>query len=185
MNRTNPIIDNELYHVYNRGNDGLRIFRSDRDYVVFLEKLFAYSSKYHIRLVVYTLMPNHYHLVLVQSTGGDLPGMMDAFGTSIARRFNIKYGHTGHVFDSRYRYEPIPTSQALAEVCRYIHLNPVRALLVEAPEDWAYSDFRHFLGQGSLQQIEGVLHRAPLLEIFGGKPEKYVEFVRQGVLELH
>ena len=95
--------------------------------------------------------------MLTQLCGGDLSAMMDAFGTSIARRFNIRYGHTGHVFDSRYRYEPIPTPQALAEVCRYIHLNPVRALLVGAPEDWAYSDFRHFLNQGCLQQGEGVL----------------------------
>ena len=185
MNRTVPIIENEFYHVYNRGNDGLTVFRCPWDYQVFLSKLFAYAGKYLIRLVVYTLMPNHYHLVLTEPTGGNLPRMMDALGTSTAKRFNLKYGHKGHVFESRYRYEHIPSNESIAEVCRYVHLNPVRARLVALPEEWDHSDFRDFLSEGRLQESKGVLHRAPLLNLFGSDPKGYVKFVREGVLYLH
>jgi hypothetical protein len=73
MNRTVPVVNNAFYHV-------------------FLAKLFAYASEYFIRLVVYTLMPNHHHLVLTQPCGGDLPGTMDAFETSITKRFNNPVG---------------------------------------------------------------------------------------------
>ncbi len=68
--------------------------------------------------------------------------MMDAVGTSYARRYNFKYKHAGHVFQGRYRYARIPSEVTLLEVARYIHLNPVRAGLVSRAEDWEFSDFR-------------------------------------------
>ena len=170
MDRLIPLVDNEVYHVFNRGNNKQRIFREAADYSAFLRKLQQAASKHRVSTVAYTLMPNHYHFLAAQNSGGSLSKMMEALGTSYAKRFNLRYGHVGHVFQGPYKYTHVVTDEALSAVARYIHLNPVRAGLVKAPEDWAWSDFRTMTeGQGVPKNLLPTL------------PRDYVEFVRQGV----
>jgi len=140
MNRNEPIEDNVLYHVYNRGNDRLPIFGDNLDHRSFLKKTKSLSERYSVDVPIYTLMPNHYHLITRQNRGGNLSDMMGALATSAAKRYNLKYGHVGHLFQGPFRYKPID-EDALWDVACYIHLNPVRAGLVQRPEDWEFSNF--------------------------------------------
>ena len=176
MDRIEPIISNEPYHVYNRGNNRQTIFPLSSDYEVFLRKLTATAAKNSVTFVAYVLMPNHYHLLLIQQSGGSIPDMMEALGTSTAKRFNAKYGHVGHLFQGPYRYALVTTTVGIAEVARYIHLNPVRAGLAKLPEEWEWSDFRRYAGvEGFLDQRENKVQGNLLLG------NNYAEFVRQGV----
>ena len=145
MNRDEPIEDNVFYHVYNRGNDRRPIFGDESDYISFLQKMKALAIRYSVAAPVYTLMPNHYHLIARQAPGGNLSGMMGALATSAANRYNLKYGHVGHLFQGPFRYKPVD-EDALWDVACYIHLNPVRAGLVEKPEDWKFSNFAEIKG---------------------------------------
>ena len=144
MDRLIPIVTNEWYHVYNRGNDRNTLFRVTADYRAFAMKMEQACAKHKVERIAYAPMPNHFHVILKQLTEGDLPRTMGALGTSYAKRYNLRYDRTGHVFQGRYRYTHIASGEALLNVARYIHLNPVRAYLVSKPEDWEFSDFKQW-----------------------------------------
>src|SRR5438094_487571 len=141
MNREEPILDETYYHIYNRGNRKQNIFGDDSDYNNFLNKLKTGCTTCAVNMFAHCLMPNHFHLLLAQAPGGSIPLFMDAVSTSAAKRYNLKYGEVGHLFQGHYRYNRIDSFESLMNVVRYIHLNPVAAGLVLRPEDWPYSDF--------------------------------------------
>lgn len=184
MDRLEPIVTNEFYHLYNRGNNKQRVFYEDSDYRAFLAKLHAAAACHGVTIAAYVLMPNHYHLLARQTRDNGISKLMEALGTSSAKRFNLKYNHVGHLWQGPYRYAFITTQEGIAEVARYIHLNPVRAGLAKSPEQWPWSDYRTHAaagpGEGFLDQVirhvQGNLHP--------GQPRSYVEFVRQGVEDI-
>ena len=140
MNRSERIEDNRFYHVYNRGNDRERIFGDESDYEAFLKKMDLLAVRYSVAVPIYCLMPNHYHMIAMQNPGGSLSNLMGALATSAAKRYNLKYGHIGHLFQGPFKYKPV-SEEALWDVAAYIHLNPVKARLVSEPEDWKFSNF--------------------------------------------
>ncbi|MEX0736304.1 MAG: transposase [Bacteroidota bacterium] len=140
MNRTESIEDNRFYHVYNRGNDRERIFGDESDYEAFLKKMNLLVVRYSVAVPIYCLMPNHYHMIAMQNPRGSLSNMMGALATSAAKRYNLKYGHIGHLFQGPFRYKLVP-EDALWDVAGYIHLNPVKAGLVKEPATWKFSNF--------------------------------------------
>ena len=146
MNREEHIQDNLFYHVYNRGNDRDRIFGDDSDCHAFIEKMKSLAAEQLIYLPVYTLMRNHYHMIVLQTPKGNLSKMMGALATSAAKRYNLKYQHIGHLFQGPFRYKFV-AEETLWHVACYIHLNPVRAGLVDKPEEWEFSNFGA-LGEG-------------------------------------
>jgi REP element-mobilizing transposase RayT len=176
MNREEPIEDHRYYHVYNRGNDRKPIFRAEPDYRAFLEKMRSLAVKHSVAVPVYTLMPNHYHVIALQEPGGDLSKMMGALATSTAKRYNLKYGHSGHLFQGPFHYNAVSEDSVWGVAC-YIHLNPVRAGLAKEPAEWEFSNFAEyvegFLHQGE-NQDEGNPHQ--------GKPNLwngYAAYVRE------
>ena len=171
MDREEAIFDNEPYHLYNRGNNKQKIFRGASDYDTFVRRLDSYALRYRIDLVAYSLMPNHYHIAALQRPGGSIPAMMDALGTSVTKRFNLKYAHLGHLFQGPYQYVLIAPGARIADVAAYIHLNPVRARLVRNPEDWQWSSFRFLVedvlppslipGEGNLHSTQRTVPKPP------------------------
>ena len=144
MNREERVEDNQFYHVYNRGNDRERIFGDESDYHAFLQKMKSLASRHSVAVPIYVLMPNHYHLIAMQNTGGNLSQMMRALATSTAKRYNLKYGHIGHLFQGPFRRRLV-TEDALWDVACYIHLNPVRAGLAKEPAEWRFSNFADYV----------------------------------------
>ena len=140
MNREERIEDSRFYHVYNRGNNRERIFGDESDYEAFLKKIDQRMARYSVAVPIYCLMPNHFHMIAMQNPGGNLSDFMGALATSAAKRYNLKYGHIGHVFQGPFRYKPFP-DDALWDVAGYIHLNPVRARLAQEPDEWRFSNF--------------------------------------------
>lgn len=185
MNRKQPIIGGEYYHVYNRGNDQREIFRTPGDYAFFLSRLRTYLPRYKVRTVAYALLPNHYHTILSQELGGDLPSMMGTLATSHVHRFNLRYSCTGHLFEGPYKYKRIASREYLMHLARYIHLNPVFAGLSRVPEDWPWSNYCQCVDcEAAAGKITGEMGIAlppcdtyPLLSEFGGDPRRYREFV--------
>jgi REP element-mobilizing transposase RayT len=127
-------------HVTARGNDKQAIFLDDVDYMTFLRMLAQVVAEFGWRCHAYCLMPNHYHLLL-ETPEPNLGRGMHVLNGRYARRFNERHGHVGHVFQGPYHREPVERDEHLAETCRYIALNPVRAGLCERPEDWPWSSY--------------------------------------------
>jgi REP element-mobilizing transposase RayT len=67
MDRFEPIVTNEFYHVYNRGNNKQRVFHDEADYKAFIKKLEDAVLRRGVTVVAYVLMPNHYHILVRQT----------------------------------------------------------------------------------------------------------------------
>lgn len=134
-----------VYHITNRGNDKKAVFKDDRDRETFLKILAFVNKRYHWLCHAYCLMDNHYHLMIETPDGNLSLGMRQLNGVYTQAR-NKRYNKTGHLFQGRYKAILIQKDSYLLEVCRYVVLNPVRARMVEKPEDWKWSSYRSTAG---------------------------------------
>lgn len=134
-----------VYHITNRGNDKKAVFKDDQDRETFLKILAHVNKRYHWLCHAYCLMDNHYHLMIETPDGNLALGMRQLNGVYTQAR-NKRYNKTGHLFQGRYKAILIQKDSHLLEVCRYVVLNPVRARMVEKPEDWRWSSYRATAG---------------------------------------
>ena len=135
------------HHVIQRGNNRQAIFLSDADRERMLALLLEHSAKCQVAIHAYVLMDNHFHLLATPETAEGLPAMMQAVGRSYVRYFNDRVGRTGTLWEGRYRSTVIETERFLLACMTYIDLNPVRAGMVHAPLDFAWSSHAHYVGQ--------------------------------------
>lgn len=127
----------------------------------------------------YCLMPNHAHL-LVETSGPPLAKFMQGVQQSYTQYFNRTHGKVGHLFQGRYKAIVCEKDRYFLALIRYIHLNPVRAKLVQRPEQYAYSGHGAYL----TGQATAALDPTQGLSIFGGR-RAYQNFVHEGIGEGH
>jgi len=130
-----------LYHVISRGNYRAGIFESDGACKSFLKCLEQCFRAQGWELRAWVLMPNHYHLCL-QTPSPNLVEGMSWLQSTFANRFNRFRKENGHVFQGRYK-AILLDADAVGPVCHYIHLNPVRAGMVDCGRlhRYPYSSF--------------------------------------------
>ena len=112
------------YHVTARGNERKAVFRDDEDRRRFLERLEEFAERFEVVVHGYVLMDNHYHL-LVETPRANLSAAMQWLGGSYTSAFNRRHRRAGHLFQGRFRAVLLDEA-SVAEVSRYVHLNPVR-----------------------------------------------------------
>jgi putative transposase len=139
-------LDENYYHVFNRGSRSEKIFFSEANYEYFQRLMTRNSIVHLVRVEAYCLMPNHYHIVIKQSVGGSISKFIQSLMTSYVQAINKMYNLSGTLFQGKAKAKQIDTESSLLQVVRYIHLNPVKAGLVQRPEDWRFSDYREWLG---------------------------------------
>jgi putative transposase len=136
-----------LYHITSRGNERKKIFLGDGDRKKFLGILEDYHDRYGILIHSYVLMDNHYHLIL-ETPKGNLLKVMHGLNGGYTGYFNRKYGRSGHLFQGRYKGIIIEKDSYLIPLSRYVHLNPMRAKIVERPEQYRWSSYPGYIGKG-------------------------------------
>jgi putative transposase len=129
-----------VYHVTSRGNEKKPVFKDDTDRDNFLNALKHVNKRYNWICHAYCLMTNHYHL-LIETPDGNLSIGMRQLNGVYTQLFNKWHNRTGHLFQGRYKAILIQKDSHLLEVCRYVVLNPVRAKMIERPEDWKWSSY--------------------------------------------
>lgn len=156
------------YHVINRGNYRQRIFQKKGAADAFERTLGEAAERFAWRVHAYVVMGNHFHLAveLVEPNLSD--GMKWLQGTWI-RRFNEYRNWTGRPFQGRYKAILTEPGHAFAQVCHYIHLNPVRARMVETGNaaQYQWSSLRQF----PLRTRPAWLEPATVLREAGGLPD--------------
>ncbi len=135
-----------FYHVISRGNAGEPIYSARRDRKKFLNYLGTSVSRFGIRIHTYCLMANHYHL-LVETPEPNLSRAIQWLNVSYATYFNKKRGRQGHLFQGRFKSILVDADAYLKQVSRYVHLNPVRAKLVDTVVDHEWSSYPAFIGK--------------------------------------
>ncbi len=135
-----------FYHITARGNEKKPVFKSRLDREKFLNYLESATERYNAVIHVYCLMDNHYHLLL-ETPSGNLPHIMLHINGAYTNYFNVKRERSGHLFQGRYRAILVEKDEYAKELSRYIHLNPVRAGMVEMPEEYEWSSYQEYIGK--------------------------------------
>jgi putative transposase len=172
-NRRVALVAGEYYHIYNRGNNYATIFREAENYHYFLRLMMKYLSPEQVQIVAYCLMPDHHHLLVCPQTD-TLSKMMQPFLLAYTNAFNRRFRRIGSLFQGRFKGRHIGNFKYLLHLSRYIHLNPVKAGLVEKAEDWEFSSYRDYLGLR-----RGTPIKANIVMDQFGTAEEYRSFVEE------
>lgn len=133
-----------IYHIMMRGNEKKNLFLDDEDKQRFIETLFAKKNETGFFLYAYCLMDNHVHLLLKEDQE-NLAIIMKRINASYAYYFNQKNQRVGHLFQDRFKSEPIEDERYLLAVTRYIHNNPIKAGIIDKPEQYKWSSYNSYL----------------------------------------
>jgi REP element-mobilizing transposase RayT len=139
-----------VHHVYARGIEKRPIYLDDVDRKSFLDRIGKNLPKWGMRCLAWSLMPNHFHLLL-QSDKGYLPSFMHCLLTGYSMRFNERHQRVGHLFQNRYKSPVVCKDGYFRDVVRYIHLNPVRSEIVRSIpelEEYPWTGHRHIIRGG-------------------------------------
>ena len=134
-----------VYHITSRGNDRRDIFLDDADRRHFLELLGEVVRRFGWIVTAYTLMTTHFHLVIETPTPTLSRGMQWLNG-SYAAWFNRRHKRWGHLLGDRFHAFLVEKESYYLELLRYVVLNPVRAKMVERPEQYTWSSYRATAG---------------------------------------
>lgn len=134
-----------FYHVTSRGNEKKDVFKSLKDREKFLSYLESATERYGAVIHVFCLMSNHYHL-LMETPEGNLSHIMRHINGAYTNYFNAKRKRAGHLFQGRYKAILLEKDAYALELSRYIHLNPVRAGMVQTPEEYRWSSYQYYVG---------------------------------------
>ncbi|MGH9532192.1 MAG: REP-associated tyrosine transposase [Terriglobales bacterium] len=112
---------------------------------LFVECLERTRRSYRFRVYGYVVMPEHIHLLVSEPNVEELAKAIQALKISVARRaMRHRPGGDAPLWQKRYYDHNVRTQQSFVEKLRYLHRNPVKRGLVERPEDWKWSSFRHY-----------------------------------------
>jgi len=154
------LVNEEVYHVFNRGVSSQTIFNCDRDYFQFLDRIKYYQNGYLsigysqlndlslavrgdlltklsekknflVDIIAYCLMPNHFHLILKQKIENGISKYLSNLTNSYTRYYNIKHKRVGPILQGKFKAIKVENDEQLLHLSRYLHLNPYSAGIVE------------------------------------------------------
>jgi len=161
-------LPDNIYHIYNQGNNQQDIFNSKEEYIIFLWMIRKHVQT-HAEIIAWCLMPNHFHILIsanetgcqiVKQGGLQIEKITNGIRkllSGYARIFNKKYNRSGSLFRQKTKAKKVAESDwviknnySLQDYCsrcfNYIHQNPVEAALVKLPSEWKFSSYQDFAG---------------------------------------
>ena len=132
------------HHITQRGNRRQQTFFSDADFSHYRGLMAAWCARLDVAIWAYCLMPNHVHLIAVPASEDGLRRAIGEAHRRYSRHVNFRQDWRGFLWQGRFASFPLDGDYLLA-AARYIELNPVRAGLVSAAEDWPWSSARAHL----------------------------------------
>ena len=160
-------------HVVVRGIGKQILFEETKDYEHYLERLERYSLETGVKVCAYCLMGNHVH-ILLHGELASIALLMKKLGVSYSGFYNRKYDRSGHLFQDRYRSEPVNDERYLLTVFRYILQNPRKAAICAA-KDYLWSSYRYYENPPAFMDLSAIWG------LLGdrGRFEEYVEIESQ------
>ena len=168
--RITPLVNDNYYHIYNRGVEKRTVFSDKHDFDRFLQVLDyyqfagpkpAFSNRLCLKendfslnpkiveIVCYCFMPNHFHILIRQLKDGGISEFIRKVTNSYTKYFNTKNHRVGPLFQGAFKAVIIENDVQFIHVSRYIHLNPYTSELVQEVGSYPYSSYPHFIGTGS------------------------------------
>lgn len=157
-----------IYHIMMRGINKQEIFYNHKDKMKLFELMIRFKEISHFKLYGYCFMDNHVHLLL-KETIEPLPVVVKRISSSYVYWFNEQHERCGHLFQERYKSEPVEDDAYFLTVLRYIHQNPIQAGLVNNFSDYRWSSFNEYMKGPIITDTDFAL------KIFSSEREKAVE----------
>jgi REP element-mobilizing transposase RayT len=132
------------YHVMNRGRRAEKIYLDEHDYQVFVDLLQETTEAWNVKIAAYSLVPNHYHL-LVHTPEGNISRAMRHINGVYTQRFNTRHHMDGQLFRGRYKSILVSGDKYLLQIVHYIHTKPLKAGLVEDLKAYPWSSHKPYL----------------------------------------
>lgn len=145
-----------IYHVIMRGINKQTVFVDEEDNEKFMQVLIDCKNKSGYKLMAYCLMGNHLHL-LIKEEKEELGLIFKRIGVRYVYWYNIKYKRSGHLFQDRFKSEPVDDAGYFLTVLRYIHQNPVKAGLCKDASEYKWSSYNDYLHDTGITDKEFVL----------------------------
>jgi putative transposase len=204
--RREQLINNRVYHVFNRSISEFTIFNNIEEYIRMWDMLdlfrylnFSYQYSQFVKLddktkkeikqklkvedqmivsiVAYCIMPTHLHLTLEQLADDGIKKYIGRVFDSYSKYFNIKHKRNGPLWAHRFKSVSVDTDEQLLHLTRYIHLNPTSVNLVKKPEMWIFSSYRQYINMNDDAYLNICNHS----DLIGIKGSEYKEFVEDGI----
>ena len=183
---TQPLKPDTYYHIYNRGINGEDIFKEERNYAYFLEKLTQFLIP-SIEVYSYCLLKNHFYILIRTKSEDELKGYIPqrdvalgcekylskqfaTFFKSYSLSINKSYKRTGGLFETPFRRIEVAHNSYFSELIRYIHFNPQEHGFVDKFEDYQFSSYNIIKSKEP-----SFLESKKVIEWFGGA-RPYVDF---------
>lgn len=165
--RKEPLVNDQIYHIFNRGVNKEKIFLSDEDYHRFIQAAIHYKMRQtkfsyekpnrndpvsldrsldRIQILAYCLMPNHFHFLIKQLANNGITSYLRHLANSYSHYVNTKYKRVGPLFQGRFKNVLIKTDEQLIHVSRYIHLNPIVSNLITNLKSYHWSSYFGYIG---------------------------------------
>ena len=149
-----------FFHVITQGINKEYIFNKKEYIEEYIRLIKQFKREYNVSVLAYCIMNNHAHLLLYVKKIDEMTKFMHKIDGLYAQYYNKAEHRVGIVFRNRYVSEPIYTEEYLAKCIKYIHMNPVKAKIVNKCEDYKYSTFKEYYN-GSIDEFQ------ILINIFG------------------
>ena len=133
-----------IYHVMVRGINRQDIFLDKVDRSMYLAKLSVVKERSDCQIYAYCLMVNHVHLLIAEGSE-TISQVMKRLGCAYVYWYNQKYERIGHLFQDRFRSEPIDSEAYLLTALRYIHQNPVKAGIASSCDKFLWSSYHDYM----------------------------------------
>jgi REP element-mobilizing transposase RayT/biotin operon repressor len=158
----------KIYHIIARGNERKDIFLDDEDKSKFIQIITNKKKKNEYIIYAYCLMNNHLHLLLKEEED-NISRIMRRINTAYAYYFNKKYNRVGHVFQDRFKSEPVENDRYLISLIQYIHNNPVKAKTVNQPHQYKWSSYLLYL-----KEQKSIIDKEEILNFFSSDRSKAI-----------
>ncbi|MFZ5800246.1 MAG: transposase, partial [Candidatus Omnitrophota bacterium] len=166
-----------LYHIFNRGNGRSEIFHAPDDYRQFIKILCDYREKNNLRVYHWVLMPNHYHLLLELDQPPKLSAIMAGIGRSYVHYHHRVHKSAGHLWQGRFKCQPVEKERYLFGCGRYIERNPVKTGMCARAEEYPCSSAAFYV----FGKSDGLTTENPLFASFApeeaARRQKYREYL--------
>lgn len=207
-------IEDQIYHIYNRGVEKRKVFVDDADCFRFIHNLFEFNDenavintayylsqkskaiehrylekerrprKLLVEILIFTLMPNHFHLLLKQKREKGIVKFMQKLGTGYSMYFNKKYNRVGGLFQGRFKAVLVSEDSHFIHLPFYIHANPLElnyrgSTSIKFLEDYRWSSFPDYIGKKNFPSITS---RQFFLEFFDSE-NRYREEMKRWLNE--
>ena len=150
--RTRIQLRRAYYHIMLRGNYRQIIFQDDEDRQHFYNVMSTCVRQFDYKVHLFCLMSNHIHLV-IETAEIPISKIMQSICVRYVMHYNKKHQKQGQLFQGRFKSVLIQDEKYLLELCFYIHMNPVKAKMVESVDEYYWSSHQAYLGKKSLSWL--------------------------------